>query len=51
MALYLSALDFLSYEFCDICNIYGILQVNFVWLIWYTGVPRVDTKYGDNIIC
>ena len=43
MALYLSALDFLSNEFCDICNIFGILRVNFVWLIWYTGVPRVDT--------
>jgi hypothetical protein len=43
MALYLSALDFLSYEFCDIFNIYGILRVNFVWLIWYTGVPCVDT--------
>jgi hypothetical protein len=29
MALYLSALDFLSYEFCDIFNIYGILRVRY----------------------
>jgi len=36
MALFSSALDFLSNEFCDICNINGILRVYFEWLIWYT---------------
>jgi hypothetical protein len=51
MPLYLSALDFLSYELCGICNIYGILQVNFVWLIWYTSGPCVDTIRRYIVYC
>ena len=46
MALYLSALDFLSYEFCD--NIFNIFPsfsefTSSVAVLWYTGVPHVDT--------